>query len=113
VLKWKHADGVEDKKSGPATRRNVLTGIEQQAPCTVRRHLRLSLDDLYVVFKPRIPKPPRSNLHRCLQHHGLSRLPAGEDGQTPKRKASKTYPIGYIHVDITERPSQALHVCCG
>jgi hypothetical protein len=48
VLKWKHADGVEDKKSGPTTRRSVLTGIEQQAPCTVRGHLRRSLDDLYL-----------------------------------------------------------------
>ncbi|MEQ1484883.1 MAG: hypothetical protein ABL913_04840, partial [Methyloglobulus sp.] len=110
VLKWTHADGVEDKKSGPATRRSVLTEVEQQAVCTVRRHLRLPLDDLYLVFKPRIPKLSRSNLHRCLQHHGLSRLPIGEDGRAPKRKASKAYPIGYLHVDITGlRTEQGKH----
>lgn len=73
VLKWKHADDVEDKKSGPATRRSAFTEVEQQAICTVRWHLRLPLDDLYLVFKPRIPKLSRSNLHRCLQHHGAHR----------------------------------------
>lgn len=31
VLKWKNANRVEDKKSGAATRSNVLTELEQQA----------------------------------------------------------------------------------
>lgn len=110
VLKWKHASGIEDKKSGPATRRSVLSVLEQQAICTVRRHLRLPLDDLYIVFKPRIPALSRSNLHRCLQCHGLSRLPPEEDGKAPQRKAFKAYPIGYLHVDITElRSEQGKH----
>ncbi|QRQ82364.1 hypothetical protein [Paralysiella testudinis] len=89
VLYWKHADSVEDKKSGPKTRPSVLTELEQQAICTVRRHLRLSLDELYIIFKPNIPKLSRSNLHRCLQHHGLSRLPKNEsDGQKGKKHSN-------------------------
>jgi hypothetical protein len=40
-------------------------------------------------------------LHRCLQRHGISRLPDVEDGKGAKRKF-KTYPIGYFHIDIAE-----------
>ena len=100
VLRWKHADGVEDKKSGPKVRKSVLNELEQQAICTVRRHLRLSLDDLLIVFKPRIPALTRSNLHRCLQHYGLSRLP--KDELSTEKKPFKQYNVGYVHVDITE-----------
>jgi len=40
-------------------------------------------------------------LHRCLQRHGISRLPEVTGDKTPKRKF-KTYPIGYFHIDIAE-----------
>jgi len=100
VSYWKHADTVHDKKSGPITRVSVLTKLEQQAICEVRRTLQLPLDDLFIVFKPNIPALTRSNLHRCLQHYGLSLLPK-ETGERVK-KPFKDYPIGYMHVDITE-----------
>ena len=80
----------------------MSTELEQQAICTVRRHLRLSLDELYIIFKPNIPKLSRYNLHRCLQYYGLSRLPKDEsDGQKGKKKF-KQYPVGFVHIDITE-----------
>ena len=105
VLYWKHSGTVEDKKCGPKIRKSVLSELEQQAICTVRRHLQLPLDDLLIVFKPRIPALTRSNLHRCLQHHGLSRLPK-ED--TPKNKENfKSYNIGFVHIDITELRCEA------
>jgi hypothetical protein len=40
-------------------------------------------------------------LHRCLQRHGISRLPEVTGDKEPKRKF-KTYPIGYFHIDIAE-----------
>ncbi len=43
----------------------------------------------------------RSALHRCLQRHGISRLPDIE-GDKPKRQRFKRYPIGFFHVDIAE-----------
>lgn len=43
----------------------------------------------------------RSSLHRCLQRHGISRLPDME-GDKPKRQKFKRYPIGYFHIDIAE-----------
>ena len=99
VRYWKNAGTTADKKSGPKTRVSSLTELEQQAICEVRRNLQLSLDDLFIVFKPGIPKLTRSNLHRCLQHHGLSRLPKEKK---VAKKPFKAYPIGYMHVDITE-----------
>jgi hypothetical protein len=40
-------------------------------------------------------------LHRCLQRHGISRLPDVDDDKRAKRKF-RTYPIGYFHIDIAE-----------
>ncbi len=54
-----------------------------------------------------MPAPPtiahltRSSLHRCLQRHGISRLPDVAEGDRPKKKF-KRYPIGYFHIDIAE-----------
>lgn len=48
-----------------------------------------------------IPHLTRSSLHRCLQHHGISRLPDIEGGK-PARKKFKPYPIGFFHIDIAE-----------
>lgn len=49
-----------------------------------------------------MPKLSRSNLHRCLQYHGLSRLPKEDDEGKVKHKPFNAYPIGYVHIDITE-----------
>jgi hypothetical protein len=43
----------------------------------------------------------RSSLHRCLQRHGLSRLPDVE-GDKPNKHKFKAYPIGYFHINIVE-----------
>ena len=48
-----------------------------------------------------LPKLTRSALHRCLQRHGISRLPEVE-GDKPDRRKFKSYPIGYFHIDIAE-----------
>ena len=39
--------------------------------------------------------------HRCLQRHGISRLPEIE-GDKPDKKKFKSYPIGFFHIDIAE-----------
>ena len=51
-----------------------------------------------------IPNLIRSILHRCLQRHGISRLPAV--GEKPVRKKFAKYPIGYFHIDIAEVDTQ-------
>ena len=47
-----------------------------------------------------IPHLTRSGLHRLFQRHDISRLPSIE-GDKPK-ECFKTYPIGYVHIDIAE-----------
>jgi hypothetical protein len=59
------------------------------------------LDDCLYALQPTIPHLTRSSLHRCLQRHGIGRLPDVE-GEKPAKKKFKTYPIGYFHIDIAE-----------
>jgi hypothetical protein len=61
----------------------------------------LALDDCLYALQPTIPNLTRSSLHRCLQRHGISRLPEVE-GDKPAKKKFKSYPIGYFHIDIAE-----------
>ena len=66
-----------------------------------RRHTLLPLDDCLYALQPSIPHLTRSALHRCLQRHGISRLPDVE-GDKPKRQKFKCYPTGFFHIDIVE-----------
>ncbi len=66
-----------------------------------RRHTLLPLDDCLYALQATIPHLTRSSLHRCLQRHGISRLPEITGDKVPKRKF-KTYPIGYFHIDIAD-----------
>jgi transposase InsO family protein len=59
------------------------------------------LDDCLYGLQPTIPHLTRSALHRCLQRHGISRLPEIE-GDKPRKKRFAAYPIGYFHLDIAE-----------
>jgi hypothetical protein len=61
----------------------------------------LPLDDCLYALQSSIPHLTRSALHRCLQRHGISRLPDIE-GDRPKRQKFKRYPIGFFHIDIAE-----------
>jgi hypothetical protein len=86
---------------GPkVVRSTVLTAEEEAAVVAFRRHSLLPLDDCLYALQATIPHLTRSSLHRCLQRHGISRLPEVE-GDKPK-KAFKRYPIGYFHIDIAE-----------
>jgi transposase-like protein len=61
----------------------------------------LPLDDCLYALQPTIPHLTRSSLHRCLQRHGVSRLPQMEGDKEPRR-TFKSYPIGFFHIDIAE-----------
>ena len=66
-----------------------------------RRHSLLPLDDCLYALQPAIPHLTRSSLHRCLQRHGISRLP-DMDTDAPAKRKFKAYPIGFFHIDIAE-----------
>jgi hypothetical protein len=64
-------------------------------------HTLLPLDDCLYALQATVPQLTRSSLHRCLERHGISRLPEVE-GSKPGRKKFQRYPIGYFHVDLAE-----------
>jgi hypothetical protein len=76
--------------------------IEQEAVIVAfRKHTLLPLDDCLYALQATIPQLTRSSLHRCLERHGISRLPEVE-GDKPGRKKFYTYPIGFFHIDLAE-----------
>ena len=83
----------------------ILTVEEEAIIVAFRKHTLLPLDDCHYALQPTIPHLTRSSLHRCLQRHGISRLPDVE-GDKPAKKKFKVYPIGYFHIDIAEVSTQ-------
>jgi transposase len=85
VLKWRHRQSVEDLPMGPKERRStVLSPMEEAAIVALRVQARLPLYDVYIALKDVISHLTRSSLHRCLQRHGISRLPKA-DREKPKK----------------------------
>jgi len=102
VAKWKKRSSVADLPTGPKQPASTVLSVEEEAiVIAFRRHTLLPLDDCLYALQPTIPHLTRSSLHRCLQRHGISRLPQIQDESAAKRKF-KAYPIGYFHIDIAE-----------
>ena len=102
VAKWRNRTSVADVPTGPKSPSSTVLTIEEEAVIVAfRRHTLLPLDDCLYALQPTIPNLTRSSLHRCLQRHGISRLPDVE-GDKPAKTKFKSYPIGYLHIDIAE-----------
>ena len=79
VAKWKQRGTVTDLPTGPKEIKSTGLSIEEEAIIVAfRRHTLLPLDDCLYALQPTIPHLTRSSLHRCLQRHGISRLPEVE-----------------------------------
>ena len=102
VAKWKRRGSVADLPTGPKEAKSTVLSIKDEAIIIAfRRHTLLPLDDCLYALQATIPHLTRSSLHRCLQRHGISRLPDVE-GNKPSKRKFKAYPIGYFHIDIAE-----------
>lgn len=92
---------MADRRTGPTVARSTVLSIEQEAVIVAfRRHTLLPLDDcLYALLCRRLPALTRSSLHRCLERHGISRLPemGAEKG---KGKTFKRHTINFSHIDM-------------
>jgi hypothetical protein len=87
---------------GPRLPHSTVLNAEQEAVIVAfRKRTLLPLDDWLYTLQASIPRLTRSSLHRCLQRHGISRLPEIEGDKPAKKKFAK-YAIGYFHVDIAE-----------
>jgi transposase InsO family protein len=106
VSKWKKRGFVSDVRTGPKQVKSTVLSIEEEAIIIAfRKHTLLPLDDCLYALQVTIPHLTRSSLHRCLQRHGISRLPDVEGTKASKRKF-KEYPVGYFHIDIAEVRTQ-------
>src|SRR3712207_892849 len=112
VQKWRKRQTVADARMGPKQPRSTVLSIEEEAMIVAfRRHTLLPLDDCLYALQPTIPHLTRSSLHRCLQRHGIARLP-DTDGDKPKRSRFKAYPIGFFHIDIAEVHTEEGRLTC-
>jgi transposase len=102
VRKWRNRTSAADLPTGPRDPKSTVLSTEEEAVIVAfRRYTLLPLDDCLYALQPTIPHLSRSSLHRCLQRHGIGRLPDVE-GDKPARKKFKAYPIGYFHIDVAE-----------
>lgn len=112
TLAKRHRDQLEDgceveeasfgrrSTDGPKEPSSTVLSIEEEAVIVAfRRYTLLPLDDCLYALQAPIPHLTRSSLHRCLQRHGIGRLPDVE-GDKPAKRKFKSYPIGYFHIDI-------------
>jgi transposase-like protein len=89
VRKWRNRSSVTDLPTGPKKPRSTVLSVEEEAVVVAfRRHTLLPLDDCLYALQATIPHLTRSSLHRCLQRHGISRLPDIE-GDKPARRSSR------------------------
>ena len=98
---------TEEAVRSPKPASAVLTPAEEAAIILFRQKTLLPLDDCYYALQEAIPNLSPSALHRCLQRHGSSRLPLGEEGAQPKKMPFKDYPLGYLHLDFAEGQTAA------
>ena len=69
----------------PTVPKSTVLSVEQEAIIVAfRKHTLLPLDDCLYALQATIPQLTRSSLHRCLERHGISRLPEVE-GDQPRR----------------------------
>ena len=102
AAKWKKRTAVKDLPTGPKDAHSTVLSIEEEAIIVAfRKHTLLPLDDCLYALQATIPHLTRPSLHRCLQRHGIRRLPEVAGDKKAKRKF-KTYPIGDFHIDIAE-----------
>ena len=86
VEKWRGRDFVHDAPMGPKVIRSKSLSLAEEAiVVTFRVYTQLPLDDCLYSLQEIIPHLSRSALHRCLQRHGLSRLPKEKDA--PKKRS--------------------------
>ena len=97
ILKWRKRSSVaEFSPTGPREPKSFGSGRSKMRRSSSRSgaHTLLPLDDCLYALQATIPHLTRSSLHRCLQRHGISRLPEVEGDKAAKKKF-KSYAIGF------------------
>jgi len=91
VRKWRKRTTTADALIGPKKPKStVLTPAEEAIVVAFRQKTLLPLDDVLGLIARRDPSPRSRRLHRCLQRHGISRLPIEETKEQRKRFKTQT-----------------------
>lgn len=100
VHKWRNTSDLADSSSRPKTIYRTFTKTEERVIVSVRRHLKLPLDDLVKVLSRYFSKINRSNCYRVLKAYDLASLPK------PFRAKGRFahYPPGFLHLDLAYLP---------
>jgi transposase-like protein len=104
VVKWRRRASTADPPMGPAKPKSTVLTVEEAIVVEFRRRTLLPLDDVLGRLRETVPALSRSALHRCLQRHGISRLPRSEEAEAKRGRFAKMA-IGYVHIDVCE-------LCC-
>src|SRR3954471_2093103 len=111
IAKWKRRTSVADVRTGPTEPRSTVLSIEEEAVVVAfRRHTLLPLDDCLYALQATIPHLTRSSLHRCLQRHGISRLP-DTDTSRDAPSSSATRSASSTSTSRKSEPSRASSTC--
>src|SRR5215218_468496 len=102
VQKWRQRTTTADQPMGPRRPRStVLTEAEEAIVVEFHRRTLLPLDDVLGCLRETIPTLTRSALHRCLERHGISRLPRDAEKASRRQRFAETA-TGYVHIDVCE-----------
>ena len=110
VAKWKARTSVSDLPTGPKDPRSTVLSVEEEAVVVAfRRHTLVAARRLPVRPAADHPHLTRSSLHRCLQRHGISRLPQVEGEASPNANSRPIRSAIFISTSPkSNRPGQAL-----
>ena len=114
VAKWKKRASVADLPTGPKEPTSTVLSAEEEAIIVAfRRHTLLPLDDCLYALQATIPHLTRSSLHRCLQRHGISRLPEVEGDKRAEEEVQVLSDrlLPHRHRRGPDRRRKALSVC--
>ena len=103
VTRWRGRDKVSDRSHRPHHIATTMTPLEESLAVELRTSLSLPLDDIVEVLRRCVnAKLSRSQVHRCLQRHGVSAKPKPE--RAPFAAFNAEAPAGFIHVDVKFLP---------
>ena len=99
VTRWRSRDVFSDRSHRPHHIATTMTPLEESLAVELRTSVRLPLDDIVEVLRRCVnAKLSRSQVHRCLQRHGVSAKPKPERATFAAFNAEA--PAGFIHVDV-------------
>ena len=98
IDRWRGREDVADRSHRPHRILTTMTPVEERLTVELRSTLALPLDDIVEVMRRCLnPQLSRSQVHRCLQRHGVSRRPPPVK---PAAGRFETAGVGFIHIDL-------------